>query len=371
MTIYNASAATYTKAEPNLENVFTNKTFKIDDSKLKSNQILLKTVATPVNPSDIAQVSGSYPSPPTLQQLGQDEDTKGLAVGGNEGYFKIISIGSKINDYNVGDLVIPKLPSFGTWRSYAIVEIDENDSTPLIIISSANDDKKLSLVEGATISINPSTALQMTEQFIQDWQPNDWIVSNAGNSIVNKFLVQIAKFKKINTILVIRSGKPDEVELRKELHDLGATKVITETEFYDKDFSTKELPKILNGGKLRLGLNSVGGGEAMNALINSLSQDGIIATYGISNGEYNVNYNLGLQLFKNLSTRAFWLTKNTRLNPESKVKTVKTLIDYYKKGIIKSVNFNQVSFNEDDDLKSVLLKTINDSKHGKQVIIYN
>ena len=35
----------------------------------------------------------------------------------------MIQIGSNVKNYEVGDVVIPKLPGFGTWRTHAVVDI--------------------------------------------------------------------------------------------------------------------------------------------------------------------------------------------------------------------------------------------------------
>lgn len=356
-----ASAVTYTKAGPDLAKVLTNTKFDIDLSKIKPTQVVVKALGTPINPSDVVQVLGVYPSPPKFQQLGNDSDVK-YAIGGNEGVFKVVAVGNDVADYKVGDWVIPKLPSFGTWRTHAIADATEN---PFIKVSS-DDDSAIDLNEAATISINPSTALQLIETY-NDWKQGDWIIANAGNSQVNQYLIQIAKIYSINTILIIRSGKQNETELKNELKKLGATLVFNDEEIKAPKF-IKELPELTSNGNVRLALNSVGD-ETVAILIDALSQDGTLITYGASGGNKKISYDSTAQLFKNITTKAYWLTKNTKANPQLKVDTINKLLKLYQNKVIQSPNFNKAKFDQSQDLAQLVLHSIS-STTGKQVIVY-
>ncbi|KAK6456724.1 mitochondrial 2-enoyl thioester reductase [Scheffersomyces xylosifermentans] len=357
-----ASAVTYTEHGKDFQNVLQLTEFTVDPSQLKPNQILLKTLATPINPADLGQIVGGYndPKPHYL-------DGKPVHIGGNEGLYKVIHLGSDVKNYNVGDWVIPKLPSFGTWRNYALVTVEENDTTPLIVVS--NDDDALTLEQAATISINPSTAYQILNQFIKDWSEdgNDWVIQNSGNSQVSKYVSQFAKLKNVKTISVIRDGKSDEVI--KELYDLGATKVIFESQLTADDFSSKVLPDIIGEkGRVRLALNGVSG-PTVPHLFKSLSENGILVTYGIISGS-TITYDARLQFSKNLTTAGFWLTKNTLRSPQFKVDTIHELLKLYKEGKVIDPSFTKVPFKEGDNLLRTFLESIGASSKGKQVIVY-
>lgn len=351
------TAVTYTAHGRDLDQTLANTTFTIN-TPIKPNQILLRTLATPINPSDIGQIYGGYNVPRTIVDLGSTPNEP-LHVGGNEGVYEIIEVGTDIKGYQASDIVIPKLPGFGTWRSCALVTItDEGDTTPLIKVNG------LTLDQAATISINPCTAYQILHQYIHDWNTGDWVVQNAGNSQVSKYLTQIAKLMNISTLSVIRDGKSQqEID---QLYELGATKVISELEFLASDF---DIGKITNNGNVRLALNSVGG-ITVPRLVESLSNDGFLVSYGVV-GSAEIKYDGRLQLFKNLTTASYWLTANTKRDPQRKVDTVNKLIELYQDGKIRDVEYNKVAYNsKSQDLKSVVLKAIADSKNGKQVIIY-
>lgn len=356
MTVFHGTAATYTQAGPDLEAVFSNTPFDIDTTRLSPHDVVVKTLASPINPSDVIQVKGLYPSPPTFQQLGTNPSEK-VAVGGNEAVFEVVWSGTQ-SSYTVGDWVVPLLPSFGTWRTHAIAS--EDQSQPFVVVK-PHDSDDLTLDQAATIYVNPCTALQLFEQFVT-WQEGDWIVSNAGNSQVNKFLVQIAAHHGVNTVLVVRDGKPPSV--KNELLALGASAVVSESEFLDEGFPSK-LAALVGDGRVPLALNSVGGATTAQ-LVSSLSNEGTLVSYGLAGPDPTISYNGGIQLFKDITTKSYWLTRNTRKNPQSKIDSLKEVIRLYKTGALKNVDFNKVKYS--GNAKTAVLQAINGP--GKQVIIY-
>lgn len=356
------SAVTYTETNPDVSEALFNSTVEIDPAKLADNEVLIAALGIPINPSDRKQIDGSYKLPITFQKLGQDANEKEVAVGGNEGAFRVIAIGAKVKEYKIEDVVILKLTSFGTWRSHAIVRITEENPDPLIVLGS-----RLSIDDAATISTNPSSAYQLFHDYVHDWNEGDWIVTNAGNSFVNKYLFQILKHHKVKSLAVVRS-KPNWDEVVDELTGLGATKVITEEEFVAPDFTTSKLPDIVGSGRVRIAYDSLGGHTTPN-LAASLSNDGIFVNYGALSGGL-VSFLPSVQLAKNLTFKSYWLTRNTRANPQSKVDTVKSLLKLFDAGVFQPVNYTKVKFNSGDNLRDVFVQAINDSKHGKRVVMF-
>ena len=113
-------------------------------SKPKKSQVLIKMLASPINPADINMIQGTYPIKPELP-----------AIGGNEGVGEVVSIGSKAKSLNVGDRVLPAKAGLGTWRSHIVCSPDE-----LTHVS-----KKLSIIQAASLSINPCTAYRLIQHF--------------------------------------------------------------------------------------------------------------------------------------------------------------------------------------------------------------
>lgn len=360
------SAAAYISTNPDISKALFNATTEIDPAKLRPSQILLQALATPVNPSDVKQIEGSYKAPIRYKKIGQDENEKEVAVGGNEGVFRIVAVGLEVKTYKPGQWAILKLTGFGTWRSYAITEITADNADPLIVVLS-DDHQTLSLDDAATISTNPSTAYQLLHQYISDWKEQEWIVVNAGNSFVNKYLFQLTRAQKINTLAVVRD-RSDWSEVEKELTALGATKVVKESEFVAPDYVAKTLPNVVGESRVRLALDSLGGPTTPN-LVASLSTSGIFVNYGALSGQ-NVSYSPGVQLAKNITLKSYWLTRNTLSNPQSKVDTVQALLKLYESGTIGPVKFERTEYRTGDNLRDVYVKAIKESSQGKRVVWY-
>ena len=104
---------------------------------VNDNEVSIKFLAAPINPSDLNMVEGVYCIEPKLS-----------AVGGNEGVAVVTAIGSGVNSLSVGDWVIPFRAGFGTWRNEAVAPANE-------LIKVAND---LDPAYASILAINPSTA---------------------------------------------------------------------------------------------------------------------------------------------------------------------------------------------------------------------
>lgn len=199
-----------------------------------SQSIVLKTLAFPINPSDINQLQGVYPSRPEKTfDYSTDEPA---AIAGNEGVFEVVSLplDSSKGGLKLGDRVIPLQANQGTWSNYRVF----SDSSELIKV---ND---FDLFSAATVSVNGCTGFQLVSDFI-DWNKggNEWIIQNAGTSGVSKIVSQVAKAKGIKTLSVIRD-RDNFDEVAKVLEDkYGATKVISESQTMTRHLLKKFCPR--------------------------------------------------------------------------------------------------------------------------------
>ncbi|EGW31193.1 uncharacterized protein SPAPADRAFT_61769, partial [Spathaspora passalidarum NRRL Y-27907] len=232
-TMITAQAVLYKQhGEP--KDVLFTQSFQIDDENLSGNQVVVETLASPVNPSDINQIQGVYPSKPEkTTQFGTDEPA---APCGNEGLFQVIAVGDNVEDLKVGDWVIPANVNFGTWRTHAL----GNDSDFIAIPNPAQSKENgkplgLSINQGATISVNPLTALLMLTHYVKLTPGKDWFIQNGGTSAVGQYATQIGQLLDFNSISVIRD-RPNLEETIADLKSKGATQVITEDQNGSKEF---------------------------------------------------------------------------------------------------------------------------------------
>ncbi|MBT6725509.1 MAG: hypothetical protein HOA75_01940 [Deltaproteobacteria bacterium] len=66
------------------------------------------------------------------------------------------------------------------------------------------------------LKINPANAKFMLDRYF-DLKPGDWVVQNAGNSEVGRYLIQLAKSKGVPSLNIVRCEG-----LEKELTEIGA-----------------------------------------------------------------------------------------------------------------------------------------------------
>ncbi|KAF2283359.1 hypothetical protein GH714_003517 [Hevea brasiliensis] len=245
------STGTRTRS-PGPSTLRNNTVVEIPPVEMKANDVCVKMLAAPINPSDINRIEGVYPVRPPVP-----------AVGGYEGVGEVHSVGSAVKDLSPGDRVIPSPPSFGTWQTYIVQ--DQN------VWHKINKDSPMEYA--ATITVNPLTALRMLEDFTT-LNSGDSIVQNGATSIVGQCVIQIAKFRGIHSINILRD-RPGSDEAREMLKKLGADEVFTESQLEVKN--VKGL--LTNIPEPSLGFNCVGGNSA-SLVLKFLRQGGTMVTYG-------------------------------------------------------------------------------------------
>src|SRR5690606_23867710 len=119
-----------------------------------------RMLARPINPSDIFTITGQYGQLPELP-----------ATPGLEGMGVVDAVGADVTGVSVGQRVVPS--ARGTWREFVI-------TTPEAILPVPEG---LTDIQASMLLVNPTSAWLMLEDELRV-QPGEWIVQNAGNSIV-------------------------------------------------------------------------------------------------------------------------------------------------------------------------------------------
>ncbi|KAK6198097.1 mitochondrial trans-2-enoyl-CoA reductase 2 [Scheffersomyces amazonensis] len=350
------------------KDVLKTHTYEIDDANIGENEIIVKTLAAPVNPSDINQIQGVYPSKPEkTTALGTSEPS---APTGNEGLFEVIKVGNKVTNFKVGDWAVPAQVNFGTWRTHALAKDTDFLQLPNPDQSKAKGKKSgLTINQGATISVNPPTALLMLTHFVKLTPGKDWFIQNGGNSAVGKYAIQISKLLGFNSLSVIRD-RPNLQELKDELNSLGATQVITEEENASRDFGatikgwTKD-----TGGEIKLALNCVGGKNS-TGIARKLANNGLMLTYGGMSFQ-PVILPTSLHIFKNITSAGFWVTQLLK-DSELKTKTLNQIVEWYEDEKLKDAPAIQTKFEQggEKQLHEVYQEAVANSSNGKQLITF-
>lgn len=324
--------------------------------------VTLRMLTSPINPADINQIQGTYPSKPEKSTaLGTQEPS---AVGGNEGVAEVEGVGGGVKSLQKGDWVIMKKTGTGTWRTH--LQVDESQ------VLKIDDKSGLSPLQVGTVSVNPCTAYRMIKDF-GDWQwtGQEWFIQNGANSGVGRAAIQLGKEWGLKSINVIRKREGWET-LRDELLGLGATKVITEDEFLGSGFSDM-VKEWTNGGReqVKLGLNCVGGKSATSAA-KILAPEAHLVTYGAMSKQ-PVMLPTGLLIFKDLHFDGFWVSKWSDKNPVEKKQTVDDVLRMTREIRFKDIPTVEIKWDRDtklETLKEAVQGTLEGFRAGKGIFVY-
>ena len=238
-------------------------------------QVRVRMRARPINPSDLFMIRGRYGVRPPLP-----------ATPGFEGAGIVDALGADVTGLKVGQLVVPTNTN-GTWQEYIVA-----DARTLIAVPSALDER-----QAAMLLVNPTTAWLMLTETLQAGA-GEWVIQNAANSAVGRFVIQIAKQRGVKTINVVR--RHDVVA---ELAALGADAVLVDGE----DDVVAQAKEITGGKGPQYALDSVAG-RSGTLLAQSLASGGSMIVFGAISGEPLV-LDAGALLFRGITITGWWLSQ--------------------------------------------------------------
>src|SRR6202521_3786522 len=190
------------------------------------NQVLIGVEFCPINPSDLLLAKGIYALRPALP-----------TVIGNEGVGRVLAVGPGVESVKVGDRVLAPLNSF-TWRERMVIS-----AGGLFALPPDADPQQL-----AMLAINPPTAALLLSEYVT-LKPGEWVVQNAANSGVGRWVIAFAKARGLKTVNIVRRG-----ELAPELEALGGDVVVV-----DAPDVSETIKKAVSRAELRLALDGVSG----------------------------------------------------------------------------------------------------------------
>lgn len=235
-------------------------------------QVAMKIM--PINPADLLLIEGRYGRRPEFP-----------CTPGGEGVGQVEAVGAGVEGIGVGDIVVPMTD--GLWRERLICPDDA-----VIKLPPGTD-----LDQAAMLKANPATADVMLSDLVA-LAPGDWIVQNAANSTVGRYVIQLAAERGLKTANIVR--RQDVVET---LQASGADLILV-----DDGLNQKLAAEFLEGSAgvgAKLGLDAIGG-LASNHLAGCLAEGGTLANYGMLSGRH-CEIDPHQLIFRDLKVRGFWL----------------------------------------------------------------
>lgn len=156
--------------------------------ELTEDELLVKMILTPINPSDLIPVTGAYRHRTLLP-----------ALVGFEGVGVIEKVGHAKNNKLLGKRVL-LIDVEGTWQEFLVVKNCQVLPIPDFI----------SDIEAAQLFINPLSAWVICEHLL-NISPNNFIAINACASSLGRSLIQLIHFHCKNIIAIVRSDQDAEL----------------------------------------------------------------------------------------------------------------------------------------------------------------
>jgi NADPH:quinone reductase-like Zn-dependent oxidoreductase len=251
-----------------------------------ADQVLIGVEFSPINPNDLMVAQGIYAYRPPLP-----------TVIGNEGVGRVLAIGPGVESIKVGDRVLAPPSSF-TWRERMVISAGGLSALP-----PDADPQQL-----AMLAINPPTAALLLSEYVH-LKPGEWVVQNAANSGVGRWVIAFATMRGFKTVNIVR--RP---ELVAELEAIGGDVVVV-----DSPGVSERIKAAVGQVELRLALDGVSG-PATGVLAATLSPRGTLVSFAAMSGGAMSISPLDV-IFKPLTLRGFWLG-----HPESAAKLAPAVV---------------------------------------------
>ena len=214
-------------------------------------EVLIKMLLRPINPSDLIPITGAYSHRISLP-----------TIPGYEGVGIVEDVGPYASKELIGKRVLA-LRGEGTWQDFVRTSMDY-----AVLIPDSIDD-----YIAAQLYINPLTAWLLCTEVL-NLQPEDSLLVNACSSAIGRILAQLSKIIGFRLIAVTRNDAHKE-----DLLKLGASNVInsSETSIYQKVMS------LTNGEGVNYAIDSIGGPSGTE-LAFCVQPHGTLVTIGLLSG---------------------------------------------------------------------------------------
>jgi len=181
-------------------------------------------------------------------------------IGGAEGVARVVTTADDVTTFKVGDRVF--LPKYsGLFREMIACKADACYAAP-------NDcpAERLSIVQ--TMGL---TAYLLLEDYVK-LPTGSWIIHDAANSSIGRFIIGLAHAKGLRTVNVVRRAGFDN-----ELKALGGDVVIVDTG--NTDTLAAQVAAAINQAPIHIALDMIGGSVA-SRLAHCLADKGTLVLYG-------------------------------------------------------------------------------------------
>jgi NADPH:quinone reductase len=248
---------------------------EVPDPEPGRNEVRVRMIASPVNPSDMLVVRGLYGVLPKLP-----------ATPGFEGVGVVDRVGPGL----LGKLVMGKRVAVingngGNWAEYAVIPARQARPFPADI----PDDQV------ATAFVNPASVLAMVRHILAV-PSGEWMLQSAAGSSLGRMIIKLAKHDGLKVVNVVRRR-----EAIAELKAFGAEVVISTS---DGPIAS-QVRGITGGDGVKYAIDPVGGSTG-SGVFEALGLDGRMLVYGTLSQE-SLQIDQRLMIAGHRAIEGFWL----------------------------------------------------------------
>jgi len=234
-------------------------------------EVLVKMSHSPINPSDLSFLQGTYISKPNYPVIPGLEGS-GTVVASGAGVLSQLRLGKRVTCSSTEG-------HGGTWAEYMVTS-----AMRVIPVS-----KEITMKEASMLIVNPMTALAFLS--IAKTYKQKAIVNNAASSALGKMLIKLCQRENLALISVVRNEKHVQ-----RLKELGAKYVLNST---NADFEQK-LKQLMHDLDARLIFDAVAGLETERLLRAAPEGAKLILYANLSEQKVNIDSRVLVQSGKSI-----------------------------------------------------------------------
>lgn len=272
------------------------------------NQVRVRMLASPVNPSDLLVVRGRYGRLPSLPATPGFEGV-GVVEAAGPGVFwrlRLRRLGCRVAVLNSAG---------GNWQEQVVVPVRQAVPLP----DSVSDE------QAASFFINPATAYALT-RCVLNVRPGEWLLQSAAAGALGRMVIRLGRKFGFRTANVVR--RPEQ---EGELRALGADAVVTPA----KGPLREQVNALTNGGGVRYAIDPVGGSTATE-LVSCLAHGGRLVLYGTLSDE-PLHLDPRELMIRQLRVEGFWLSNWVRdQTPLAMLRLFRTLAALIAEGVLST-----------------------------------
>jgi NADPH:quinone reductase len=244
------------------------------------NEVRVRMLASPVNPSDLLYIRGQYGRQPPLP-----------ATPGFEGAGVVDKAGPgllrHVRGLSPGRRVAVLNQATGNWQEYVVIPARQAVPVPAALTDE----------QAATFFVNPGSALVMT-RYVLKVPRGAWLLQTAAGSALGRMVIRLGKEFGFRTMNVVRRREQAD-----ELRQLGADAVICTA-----DESIKERALALtNGEGVPFAIDAVGGATG-SEVVQALGRGGRMLVYGTLSGE-PLSIDPRVLMVNHKQVEGFWMSE--------------------------------------------------------------